>query len=68
MYIDPGYDLITIGDAEGGSYTGIEESAKSNIMTGRSVGEGDEVFSNLIVNGVIHEIDRVLMFTEVDSE
>jgi uncharacterized surface protein with fasciclin (FAS1) repeats len=68
MYIDPGYDLITIGDAQGGIYTGVEESANSNIMTGRNIGEGGEVFSNLIVNGVIHEIDRVLMFTEVDSE
>jgi len=68
MFIDPGYDLITIGDAQGGTYTGVEESAKSNIMTGRDIGEGNEVFRNLIINGVIHEIDRVLMFTEVDTE
>ena len=48
MYIDPGYDLITIGDAQGGIYTGVEESANSNIMTGRNIGEGDEVFLNSV--------------------
>ncbi|MCK5134977.1 MAG: fasciclin domain-containing protein [Bacteroidales bacterium] len=68
MYIDPGYDLITIGDAEGGSYLGVKESDASNIVTGRDLGEGNEVFRNLVINGVIHEIDKVLIFDEVDTE
>jgi hypothetical protein len=68
MYIDPAVDLITIRDVQGGSYTEVEESATSNVMTGMDIGEGDEVFSNLIINGVIHEIDRVLLFDEIDTE
>lgn len=67
LYIDPDYDVIRIPGAQGGNYARVEESEVTNIMTGRDIGEGDEVFRNLIVTRVIHEIDRVLMLDEVDT-
>ncbi|MCK4749969.1 MAG: fasciclin domain-containing protein, partial [Bacteroidales bacterium] len=68
IYIDPGVDVINIADAQGGTYTGAVESEFTNIMTGMDVGEGTEVFRDLIITGVVHEIDRVLLFEEVDTD
>ncbi len=64
IYIDPGIDVINIGDAQGGTFASAVESKFTNIMTGMDVGEGTEVFRNLIINGVLHEIDRVLVHKE----
>jgi len=68
IFLDPGYDVITIGSTSGGSYVDVIESEDANIMTGRDVGEGNEVFRNLIISRVIHEIDKVLMIDEVDTQ
>lgn len=65
--IQPGYDIIQIMDKSGGIYVETEESEVTNIMTGRNVGEGNEVFPNYLINGVLHEIDRVLVFDELDT-
>ena len=47
---------------------GAEESEDTNVMTGLDVGEGTEVFRNLVITGVLHEIDRVLVFEELDTD
>ena len=67
LYIDPGIDVINIRKKDGGVYLGTEESPQSNIMTGRNAGSEDAVFTNWIINGVIHEIDQVLLYDEVDT-
>jgi len=67
LYVDPGIDVINIGKKGGGVYVGAEESPRSNFMTGRNIGSEDAVFTNWIINGVIHEIDRVLLYDEVDT-
>ena len=67
LYIDPGIDVINIRKKDGGVYLGTEESPQSNIMSGRLVGSADAVFTNWIINGVIHEIDQVLLYDEVDT-
>lgn len=68
VYLAPNYDVITIGSSSGGSYVDVIESEDANIMAGRDVGEGDEVFRNLVISRVIHEIDKVLMMDEVDTQ
>jgi uncharacterized surface protein with fasciclin (FAS1) repeats len=65
--IQPGTDLIEIMNQSGGVYVAAEESESTNVMTGRNVGEGEEVFPGYVINGVIHEIDRVLVFDELDT-
>ncbi len=62
-----GYDLIEILDESGGAYVSVEESELTNIMTGMDVGEGEEVFRKYVITGVIHEIDRVLVFDQLDT-
>jgi uncharacterized surface protein with fasciclin (FAS1) repeats len=68
IYIDPGIDIISVPGKQGGDYLSLEESESTNIMTGRDAGESTEIFRNLLINGVIHEIDRVLVFDEVDTQ
>lgn len=67
IYIEPGYDEIQIPDKDGGIFLSVTESPVTNVMTGRNIGEGEEVFESLIINGLIHEIDRVLIFDELDT-
>ena len=67
IYIDPGVDVIRIPDAQGTDYAVAEESGSTNLMAGRDVGEGTEVFRNLVITQVIHEIDRALIYQEVDT-
>lgn len=67
IYLNPDYDLITIGSSSGGSYADVSESEDANIMAGRDVGEGNEVFRNMIISRVIHELDKVLVIDEVDT-
>jgi len=68
IYLDPNYDLITISSTSGGSYVDVSESEDANIMAGSDVGEGNEVFRNLAISRIIHEIDKVLMIEEVDTQ
>jgi len=65
--IQPGIDVIEIMDKSGSVYVSPEESEVTNIMTGRNVGEGEEIFPSFVINGVLHEIDRVLVFDELDT-
>ena len=67
LYVEPGTDVISIGKKGGGSYLSLEESGEANMMTGRNIGSSDAIYTNLVINGVIHEIDRVLLHEEVDT-
>lgn len=68
IYIDPGFDVISIFDEQGGLYAEIlEADEKTNQMAGRSEGEGTEVFPLVVINSVVHEIKRVLQYDELDS-
>jgi uncharacterized surface protein with fasciclin (FAS1) repeats len=68
IYLDTDYDVITIRNASGGSFVEVIESENANIMAGRDVGEGTEVFRNLVISRVLHKIDKVLMVDEVDTQ
>ncbi|MBN2215661.1 MAG: fasciclin domain-containing protein [Bacteroidales bacterium] len=68
VYIEPGIDLINIPDKTGGVYLTIPESDITNQIAGRNLGDGTEAFANILSNAVIHVIDKVLLFEELDTE
>ena len=68
IYVDPGIDQIIVPGKGGEEYVRVEESETTNILTGRDAGEGTEIFRNLLITGVVHEIDRVLVYDEVDTQ
>jgi uncharacterized surface protein with fasciclin (FAS1) repeats len=67
IYIDPRADLILFPDQTGGEFLSVSESDATNFMVGRGVGEGTELIPMILINGVVHEIDRVLLYEELDS-
>ncbi len=67
IYVDPRPDQIFFPDQTGGEYLMVPESNVTNLMTGRNLGTGTEVFPMVLINTVVHEIDRVLVFEELDS-
>lgn len=67
--IETGIDMIKIKSMDGSDFTEISESEIANILTGITVvGDDPQVFSNIFNNAVIHEIDRVLKFGELDTQ
>lgn len=68
MYIQTGYDQITLKDKAGNMYLEIDEKGNHNIMATVNIGDGSEVFPALVTNAVIHEIDKVLLFNELDTK
>jgi uncharacterized surface protein with fasciclin (FAS1) repeats len=68
IYIEPGIDLINIPDKTGGVYLTIPESDITNQIAGRVLGDGTEAFANILSNAVIHTIDKVLLYEELDTE
>jgi uncharacterized surface protein with fasciclin (FAS1) repeats len=68
LYIEPGIDEIRFRDKSGSVFTSINESESTNRLTGINTGTGQEVFPNTFNNAVIHEIDEVLIFEELDTQ
>lgn len=68
IHINPGIDVINITHKTGGNYLSIPESDRTNQISGRRLGDGTEVFPNIVSNAIIHEIDQVLLFEELDTE
>jgi uncharacterized surface protein with fasciclin (FAS1) repeats len=66
LYIGTHWDVINIPAKTGGDYLTVIESEKSNLLAGRNLSTGNVTFPAVIINGVIHEIDKVLVFGEVD--
>jgi uncharacterized surface protein with fasciclin (FAS1) repeats len=67
FYIKTGIDLIEIPAKDGSIYVEIEEADETtNMLTGVNKGTGQEVYPIIYNNGVIHEIDKVLMVDELD--
>lgn len=68
MNIKPEPDVIRIMAKDGSTFTEVHESPLTNIILGRTLGTGNETIRNILSNGVIHEIDRVLNFSELDTK
>jgi len=68
IYIDPGYDVIVFPDKVGGEYLVVNESSSTNVLTGRSTGEGGATaFPNVINTGVVHGINKVLSMESLST-
>jgi uncharacterized surface protein with fasciclin (FAS1) repeats len=68
IYINPGIDVISVPGSSGTEFVAVPESEQTNIMAGRDQGEGTEVFPLVVVNAVIHETQKALLFEELDSK
>lgn len=71
IYIEPGPDVITFKANDGSDFTVINESELTNRLTG-IVQETDDnstpVYPSIFNNAVIHEIDRVLLIDDLDTD
>ena len=68
IYLEPGIDVISLKNKTGGNYTSVNESPTANILAGRNLAQGIEIYPNLINNAVIHQIDTVLVFGALDTQ
>lgn len=71
IFIEPGIDVITFKEKEGSDFTRVIESERTNQLTG-ILEETDAntvpVYPSVFNNAVIHEIDRVLLIDELDTQ
>jgi len=70
LKIEPETDQIIIPSKDGSPSVVVNESPKTNILTGRSFSSGTQqlAFPNSLNNGVIHEIKKPLLFDLVDTK
>jgi uncharacterized surface protein with fasciclin (FAS1) repeats len=68
LYIKPGPDKIEFSDKSGNNYYTLNESESANIITARDLNaSGTETnFPNIISTGVIHQVDKALLFDQLD--
>ncbi|MDD1748529.1 MAG: fasciclin domain-containing protein [Methanothrix sp.] len=66
--IEPGIDEIAIPAKDGTDYLTVTESNKTNIIAGRDIGAGTEAYPAILSNSVIHLINKVLIFKDVDTQ
>ncbi|HET6560212.1 MAG TPA: fasciclin domain-containing protein [Prolixibacteraceae bacterium] len=67
--IETGIDKITIPSKEGLISVVVDESPTSNILTAVNINTAEPTaYPNVMNNGVIHEIQKVLLFKEVDTK
>ncbi len=67
VFIEPGIDVIYFKDVNYSLKSRAVESARSNLLCGIMQGTGTEVFPNTFNNAVIHEVDNVLNFQELNT-
>lgn len=67
--IVPGLDKITIPLKSGGQPIVVNESPATNIIAVRNLSTtGSEAYGNIVSNGVVQEIKKVLRYEEVDKK
>lgn len=68
IYIDPKPDNINFRGKNGEIYLSVPESPLVNIITSRNLGTGNEPIKNILATGVIHEINKALLFDQLDTK
>jgi uncharacterized surface protein with fasciclin (FAS1) repeats len=68
IYINPVIDAIEFPHIGGGTYLSVPESSVTNITAARMLSEGTETYPTIVTNGVIHQIESVLLFDQLDTE
>lgn len=66
--IRPGVDVIEFIDKNGGVYATVNESNRTNIIVSRNIGTGTETIKSLLAYGVIHELDKPLIYNDLDTK
>jgi uncharacterized surface protein with fasciclin (FAS1) repeats len=67
IYIKPDIDVINIMDKSGNNYVTINESAVANMIMGYQVSTNSPPFPVIVSNAVVHEIDKVLLIKDLDT-
>ena len=70
VYINPVTDAIEFRYKNGTNYLTVNESAATNFMTAKVIDPAGTTLTipTIVTNGVIHEIDKVFVFTDMDTE
>lgn len=68
VYVKPAPDVIQIPAKTGGNYLAIPESPLTNIIVSRTLGTGTEAVKNIVSNAVIHQIDKVLIYDQINTK
>lgn len=68
VYIEPKPDNIQFRAKGGGNYLTVPVSPLVNIITSRTIGTGSEPIRNILATAVIHEIDKPLLFDQLDTK
>ena len=70
IYIDPGVDEISFKAKDGSVYTTIIESERTNKLTGiiEESENPNPVYQSIFNNAVIHEIDKVLLINDIETD
>ncbi len=69
VYITPTPDAIHFRGSDGTTYLSVNESAATNKMAARIINPtAATTFPTLVTNGVLHEINDVLIYSALDTE
>jgi uncharacterized surface protein with fasciclin (FAS1) repeats len=68
IYIQPGIDEISFRDKDGINYLTVTESSVTNRTAARTLGPSDVTYPTIVTNSIVHEIDKVFDFNEMDTE
>lgn len=67
IYIVPGIDEIVVHASDGSTYATVTESANTNQLAGQILSQGQVTFPVLLNNAVVHEIDKALIISDLDT-
>ena len=67
IYVEPGNDVISLRGKSGDTYLSVEESSATNVLAGRNLSITNDIYPNYVNTAVIHEINKVLIFSELDT-
>jgi uncharacterized surface protein with fasciclin (FAS1) repeats len=69
LYIEPSPDFIRLRADDGTTYLSVEESPVTNLTVSRVLNNsGGSAFPTMVTNAVIHSVDKVLVFDDMDTE
>jgi uncharacterized surface protein with fasciclin (FAS1) repeats len=71
VYLEPLPDMIRIMASDGSVFTGIDESPTANTFAGdleETDNDEEVIIRNFLINGVIHQIDKVLDVDDIDRD
>jgi uncharacterized surface protein with fasciclin (FAS1) repeats len=68
IYIQPGIDQIHVKGKNNNNFATVNESQYTNRICARPLTSGESMYPNIISTGVVHQIDKALVFDLIDVE